>query len=92
MSTLLLGRYVGDVPALTRTPLPHFEERLRCLCHRKGRPVFHGEIALEVGCSLEQVSREMETLLELGAYRRVEEAELRARALSPRVIAYAIVK
>ncbi len=92
MSMTLERRYVSDVTTLARTPLPQFEERLRCLCHRKGRPVFHGEIALEVGCSLEQVSREMEALLCSGAYRRVEEAELRARSLAPRVIAYAIVK
>lgn len=84
--------YVTNMSAFTRTPLPHFEERLRCLCQRKGRPVLHGEIALEVGCSLEQVSREMERLLDAGAYRRVEEAELRARAIEPRVIAYTPVK
>lgn len=84
--------YLTDVSAFARTPLPQFEERLRCLCQRKGRPVLHGEIALEVGCSLEQVAREMERLLDTGAYRRVEESELRARALEPRVIAYAPVK
>lgn len=78
--------------AFARAPLPHFEERLRCLCQRKDRPVLHGEIALEVGCSLEQVSREMERLLDCGKYRRVEEAELRARAMEPRAIAYALIK
>lgn len=79
--------YVNDVSAaFARTPLPHFEERLRCLCQRKDRPVLHGEIALEVGCSLEQVAREMEKLLETGSYRRVEESELRKRAMEPRAI------
>jgi hypothetical protein len=34
----------------------------------------------------------MERLLDVGAYRRVEESELRARAIEPRVIAYALVK
>lgn len=85
-------RYLNDVSAFARSPLPQFEERLRCLCQRKDRPILHGEIALEVGCSLEQVAREMERLLDAGAYRRVEESELRARALEPRVIAYVLVK
>jgi hypothetical protein len=87
-----MKRYLNSVSAFARAALPHFEERLRCLCQRKGRPVLHGEIALEVGCSLEQVTREMERLLDVGAYRRVEESELRARAIEPRVIAYALVK
>jgi hypothetical protein len=52
----------------------------------------HGEIALEVGCSLEQVAREMERLLDSGAYRLVAEAELKKRAMEPRAIAYALVK
>ena len=85
-------RYVSDVSALVRTLLPQFEERLRCLCQRKGRPVLHGEIALEVGCSLEQVAREMEKLLEAGGFRRVEESELRSRSMEPRAIAYAVVR
>lgn len=88
-----MNRYVPDVSAtFVRAPLPLFEERLRCLCHRKDRPVLHGEIALEVGCSLEQVAREMERLLDSGTYRRVAEAELRKRSMEPRAIAYAIVK
>lgn len=78
--------------AFARSPLPHFEERLRCLCQKKDRPVLHGEIALEVGCSLEQVAREMERLLDAGVYRRVDEKELRARCMEPRCIAYALVK
>ncbi len=85
--------YVPDVSAtFARSPLPHFEERLRCLCQRKDRPVLHGEIALEVGCSLEQVAREMERLLDSGVYRRVAVDELRKRSMEPRAVAYVIVK
>ncbi len=87
-----LNRYVPDVSAFVRASLPHFEERVRCLCHRKERPILHGEIALEVGCSLEQVAREMERLLDSGDFRRVEESELRARSMEPRAIAYIVVK
>lgn len=85
-------RLRNEVSSFTRSPLPAFEERLRSLCHRKGRPVYHGEIALEVGCSLEHVSREMETLIDAGKFRLVEADELKARAIEPRVIAYAVVR
>ena len=78
--------------SIIRSPLPKFEERLRSLYQRKGRPVFHGEIALEVGCSLEHVAREMETLIDAGKFRLVEADELKARAIEPRVIAYALVR
>ena len=54
--------------------------------------MYHGEIALEVGCSLEHVAREMETLVDAGKFRLVEADELKARAIEPRVIAYAVVR
>jgi hypothetical protein len=76
----------------TRVPIPHFEERLRCLSLNKDRPVLHGEIALWIGCSLEQVTREMEPLLDSGTFRRVEESELRACCMEPRCVAYKLVK
>ncbi len=85
-------RLRNEVSSFTRAPLPKFEERLRSLCQRKGRPVYHGEIAIEVGCSLEHVSREMETLIDAGKFRLVEADELKARAIEPRVIAYAVVR
>lgn len=72
--------------------MPKFEERLRSLCHRKGRPVMHGEIALEVGCSLEHVTREMNPLVDSGAYRVVGTDELKARSMESRVLAYALVR
>ncbi len=87
-----MKRLRNEVPSFTRAPLPQFEERLRSLCQRKGRPVFHGEIALEMGCSLEHVSREMETLVDAGKFRLVAANELKARAIESRVIAYAVVR
>lgn len=83
--------YVTEVSSFARVPLPKFEERLRSLCLRKGRPVLHGEVALEVGCSLEHVAREMQPLLDSGVYRVVGPDELRTRSLEPRALAYALV-
>ena len=77
--------------SFTRSPLPLFEERLRSLCHRKGRPVYHGEIALEMCCSLEHVAREMEALIDSGKYRLCTADELKKRAIEPRVLAYTYV-
>ncbi len=86
-----MKRLRKSVSTFTRSPLPKFEERLRSLCQRKGRPVMHGEVALEVGCSLEHVTREMEVLIDAGVYRVVGPDELKARALEPRVLAYTLV-
>jgi len=47
-----------------------------------------GEIALEVGCSLAHVVREMDDLVKAGAYRQVEPEELRKHGIEPRVLAY----
>ncbi len=71
--------------------IPRFEERLRSLCQRKGRPVMHGEIALEVCCSLNRVDIEMAPLLEFGSFRLVTVAELKSLSMSVRVIAYTLV-
>jgi len=79
--------------SFTRSPLPRFEERLRALCQRVApRPVLHGEIAIEVGCSLEQVTRQMEAFLDAGTFRYVSAEELKARALEPRAIAYMLIR
>ena len=80
--------------SFTRDPLPMFEERLERLCRRVGyeRPVLHGQISIEVGCSLEQVSREMEMLLDAGKVRLVSPEELKARSLESRSIAYLLVR
>jgi len=86
-----MSRLRNQVSSFARASLPLFEERLRSLCHRKGRPVYHGEISLEMCCSLEQVAREMETLVDAGKYRLVDADELKKRAIEPRVIAYAAV-
>jgi len=87
-----MSRLRNQVSSFARSPLPLFEERLRSLWqHVKPRPILHGEIALEMCCSLEQVAREMETLVDAGKYRLVDADELKKRAIEPRVIAYAAV-
>lgn len=71
--------------------IPHFRDRLERLVTRVGRPVMSGEIALEIGCSLAHVVREMDDLVEANEYRLVEPDELRTRGMEPRVLAYARV-
>ena len=89
----MLEQVLNKVSSFTRVPLPKFEECLRRLCRRVGneRPVLAGQISIEVGCSLEHVAREMETLLDAGKVRLVSPEELRERALEPRAIAYLLI-
>lgn len=55
---------------------------------RVGRPVLQGEIALEVGCSLVQVEREMTHLLESGDYARLSIDELKKLGYGSETIAF----
>jgi hypothetical protein len=71
-----------------RVKLPKFAARVDSLFERVQRPVKQGEIALDVGCSLEQVEREMKSLCDLGAYRRAEVEELKKLGWDVRVIAF----
>jgi len=80
-----------DIRHLARVKIPHFRDRLERLVTRVNRPVMCGEIALEVGCSLAHVEREMNDLIEAGEYRQVEPDELRKRSMEPRALAYARV-
>lgn len=80
-----------EIRLLARVKIPHFRDRLERLVTRVGRPVLSGEIALEVGCSLAHVEREMDDLIEANEYRRVEPNELRSCGMEPHVLAYARV-
>jgi hypothetical protein len=77
-----------EIHHLARVKIPHFRDRLERLVSRVARPVMSGEIALEVGCSLAHVVREMDDLVKAGAYRQVEPEELRKHGIEPRVLAY----
>ncbi len=73
--------------------LPHFVERFASLCRRRSpKPVTHGEVALEVGASLAQVTVELEPLLEAGVCRVATEEELISASLERRVLAYVMLK
>lgn len=80
-----------EIHHLARVKIPHFRDRLDRLASRLSRPIMSGEISLEVGCSLAHVVREMDDLVEAGAYRQVEPDELRKHGMEPRVLAYARV-
>lgn len=69
-------------------PLPKFRDRLEFLAGYLRRPLLHGELALDMCCSLEQVTREMDPLVESRAYRALSVEELVELGMDPRVLAY----
>lgn len=73
---------------MRNTRLPNFKQRLDAYSSRVGRPVLQGEIALEIGCSLAQVEREMEHIVDSGEYVRLSKNELKAIGLGSEVIAF----
>ncbi len=76
---------------LAHSHIPHFLEAVNRLVSRVNRPVLSGEIALEIGCSLAHVEREMNELISNGLYRQIEPEELISRGMSTLVLAYARV-
>lgn len=79
---------MDEIRRLVHVKIPHFRDRLERLISRVARPVMSGEIALEVGCSLAHVEREMSDLVEVGVYKQVDPDELRKRGMEPRALAY----
>jgi hypothetical protein len=77
-----------EIKHLARVKIPHFQARLEPLFARMSRPVMLGEISIEIGCSLAQVEREMNDLCAIGVYRLAEPAELKARGMESRVLAF----
>lgn len=79
---------MANTDRLAHSSLPHFHDRAMGLFTRLRRPVYHGELAVEAGCSLDQVTRELASWLESGRCRVVTPDELLALGLEPRALAY----